>query len=155
MSETVWAAIITVGGMLTTTVATSLIHWRTTKFLISAERDKIIAGASHESLVRRTERKCDKILELVARLASISNPDMNEKIDYPAAVSLMYQIELLLDLKIDQEAALKTALDDLCTGIEDRHRDTGQAALIALDRVIEAARSVSRNYYGATAAVSP
>src|SRR5205814_10141653 len=103
MSDTVTAALITVGGMLSATTAAAVVQLLVTRFVIQSETKKILTQITTEADVRRTDKKCDRLLDTVSELVAVSDPELSLRIDYTRAVTLIHRAQLLLDLSIAPE----------------------------------------------------
>lgn len=97
MTDTVVASVITVGGMLAAGLLGGILQFFVTKHVLRAEHERMITRIAEESRERARGRTADRLLEIVSELLVLSDPQVNETVDYPAAVKLIHQAQLLLD----------------------------------------------------------
>jgi len=141
MSDTVTAALITVGGMLSATTATAVVQLLVTRFVIQSETKKILTQITTEADVRRADKKCDRLLDTVSELVAVSDPELSLRIDYTRAVTLIHRARLLLDLSIAPEKTLNGLLNQLGLAIQERLTTEGEPRGGALDGKIMQAQA--------------
>src|SRR5512135_2883951 len=113
MSEPVLIAVITVGGMLGVAALTALSQFVVTRFVIRAEYRKVRDQVLNESAARQRERFLERLTEAVSELLAITDPQINQKIDYERVVRLIHGVQLLLNRELEHERQLNGALNEL------------------------------------------
>ena len=110
MSETVLAALVGVGGAVLVAIVSVITQLCITKAVIKAERERISDQIRGEEISRLREKRIDSIRIAVSELLATSDPQSNRGVDYGRTCNLISQVQLLLDLRVQSEAALNGAL---------------------------------------------
>ena len=113
VTDTVQAALITVGGMLGAGMLGAIIQYAITRQVIAAEHLRTLGQVREESQRRVSERILDRIVDGIAELLVTTDPAVVAQIDYPGAVKRLHRVQLLLDRNDPTEAALNGRLNAL------------------------------------------
>ncbi|MDE3058490.1 MAG: hypothetical protein KGJ59_11095 [Bacteroidota bacterium] len=113
MSDTVFAALIGVGGTVIVAVASVLTQLRVTKAVIKAERERIFQQIQNEEISRLREKRVDSIREAISEMLSTSDPQSNRGVDYGRTVNLISRVQLLLNYQEPTSAKLNNAINQL------------------------------------------
>lgn len=111
MTDSVIAALITVGGTASVAVVSILTQSVTTKAVIRAERRKALDLVRAESESRAHEKRAELVREDVAELLGMVDPQINATVDYTLVVRRVLRLQLLLDRSLPAEARLNGALN--------------------------------------------
>lgn len=113
LSDTVIAAIISVGGMLGVAALAAVSQLAITRQVIQSEHRKIVQQIKGKFRSRHRERKIERLLDTLSDLVAHTDPEINPSINYPEVVRLIHRAQLLLDLDREPEARLNAAINDL------------------------------------------
>src|SRR4030095_7477085 len=94
---------------------------------------KILMQITMDADVRRTDKKCDRLLDTVSELVAVSDPELSLRIDYTRANNLIFRAQLLLDLSIAPDKTLNGLLNQLGLAIQERLTTDGEPRGGALD----------------------
>jgi hypothetical protein len=152
MTDTVTAALITVGGMLGVAALSAVTQIKVTKRIINSEYRKIAAQIREESLTRVREKRIEKLHELISALLTMLDPDANKSIDLGKMTTLINKAQLLLDLGVEAEKNLNGAINEIAVFISGYDVNGGVATWLDLGhraqslkmqaRVIDAAKTL-------------
>jgi len=118
MSDVVIAAIITVVGMLLAATISQLLTFLTTRRVLSAEYQKMMAQIAEEARERRRERRVERLIEKLSELIAASDPDRHHPPLQPETATLICQCQLLLDYGSASERSLNGKLNELGIALE-------------------------------------
>jgi len=113
MTDVVWASLITAVGMLATSITAAIVQYRFARLNSESETARELARIKSESIDRRTELRYNKIVDQLAELMNVVDPDINRLIDRAKLAKLIVGTQILLDPNTDVEGQLNGALTKL------------------------------------------
>jgi hypothetical protein len=140
------AALIALSGVVIGGLLTWWAQRSNTKLLIAAELNKVYAQLEGDARKRLLARKQDLLIDAISALAAATDPELHAKYDYQRVVTLIHQVQLVLDPRVHADARLNQATTDLGLTIQAAAaggRDV-RSILAAQSQVIEAARQLLR-----------
>lgn len=119
MTDTVFAALIGVGGAVLVALVSIITQLRITKVVITAERDRIYQRIQEEELSRLREKRTDSIRIAISEMLATADPQSKRGVDYTRTVNLVSQVQLLLNYRQPSEGALNDSLNKLCIALQE------------------------------------
>lgn len=144
MSDTVIAALITVGGIVATAITAAIVQIKITRMIISSEYRKVGEQIVAETRARRSELRASRMLDHVSGLIDLVDPEINESFDYPAIVARILRVQLFLNRTHPLEKDLNRALNNVGHAARAGDRST---MLGLSDNLIEATQTLMNHYY--------
>ncbi|MHA7832852.1 MAG: hypothetical protein ACX94A_00085 [Algiphilus sp.] len=109
MTDTVFATLITVGGMTTVAIISVISQFFVTRLVIRAENNK----KQVEHAVRRFETKAELLTTTLAELLGETDLQVKAPFSYSHVVTLIHRAQLLLDRTDDSDAELCRSTNQL------------------------------------------
>ncbi|EMI15902.1 membrane or secreted protein, partial [Rhodopirellula maiorica SM1] len=137
------ASLITVCGMLGTSITAAVVQWYITASNNKASRERDRLRTQSETRRERQDKRFDLIISHTADVLAILDPDNATTRDPGALARMIITAQLHLDTTHPTECVLHDSMTDLglSKGSDKRTR------LAASDRVIHAAQSFATSYY--------
>lgn len=149
MSDPESAALITVMGMLGTSVAAAWIQFKVTKLVITSEREKESERIAVETRERRSEARVEKILNQVSHLVGSIDPATGPTC-LEAVAPLVVKTQLLLNGDVGSEGELNQALNRLghvVQACEQSGQSDNLPLLQASDDIIKATQGIVKRHH--------
>jgi hypothetical protein len=100
-------------GVILGAVLTALFQYLNTRQVLTAEREKLALQFQGDQQSRRQDRKRERLLDTISELLERSDPEADERLDYPLIARLILRAQLLLDLAVPAEKEVNGALNQL------------------------------------------
>ncbi len=129
MAEQIQVALIAVGGVVVGSILNAVVQFFVTRQMLRAERERLRDQLNGEFRLRMLERRTDRAIDIVAELVTISDPVINQEIDYATAIRLVHRVQLLLDRKNPLEGKLNDRINALGLALAE-HTNSPDAGMV-------------------------
>ncbi len=110
MTDVVWASLITAVGMLATSITAAIVQHRSDRLSSESQTKRELSRIKHESADRRAELRYNKIVDQLADLLVVIDPDISHTIDRESFTRLIVGTQMLLDPNVQVEGVLNGVL---------------------------------------------
>lgn len=147
MTDTVAAALITVGGTVFVAIVAVLAQLATTRYVMKSEREKIAQQIDAEHRAQAQRKHADILLESMTELLAETDPQIKAQFNYGRVVSLIHKAQLVLDPGDQQEVALNAAVNQLGVELQNyipHHIKPPRERIPELKRILRAHAEVAK-----------
>lgn len=124
------AASVTVVGMITVAILTTITQWFVTKRIISSEHSKISIQINSEFKVRQFENWQSDFKESIALLLTATDPEIRNPFDKNEIVPLVHKIQLMLNLANPGHNKVNELVNALALSVNGWNRTIDEASIL-------------------------
>jgi len=124
------AAAVTVGGMITVAVLTTITQWIVTKHIILSEHNKISVQINSEFKIRQFESWQNDFKEAMSLLLAATDPEIRNPFNKNEIVPLVHKIQLMLNLANPGHQKVNDLVSSLALSVNGWHQKIDEAQIL-------------------------